>query len=374
MTEQILPDQARVETSDRFRCSSCGGGQVFDPQEQGLKCQQCGFVEVLPLADDEDIIEHDFTASREIDGREWFGESRAIHCDGCGAKTILEKFSIATNCSFCGSTHVVNIEGAPTIRPETLVPFKIDRRLATQSFRQWLGKKYFAPKAVHAEARPDHFRGVYMPYWTYDSDTETEYSGLAGKYYYVTEYYTVVHDGKPQRRSRQVRKIRWYPVSGVHQRYFDDLLVQADGHLDAGLVARIEPFNLQDLTAFRPEFLSGFAASSYSVSLQEGFERARAVMDREIEQGIRAQVSADELRLTHRQSRFFAIRYKHLLLPVWLSSFRYRDRQFHFMINGQTGKVHGNCPVSPLRVLSAILGGIAIAVILYVIINFLAGA
>ena len=366
-------EQARQDQSESFKCPNCGGHQVFDPDTQNLKCEQCGSLIAIPPEQHRSIVEYDFSSAEDQDGRDWFTGNRVVRCASCGAQTVLAQYAMATRCSFCGSTQVVDIDQSPGIRPEAVVPFKLDSKKASELFRKWLGKKIFAPKAVRQEAKPDRFTGVYLPYWTYDSHTITQYAGLGGEYYYVTEFYTVTENGRSVQKTRQVRHTRWFPVSGTYTEAFDDILVQAGGSDQSALLAKLQPYNLAELQPYQPDFLSGYGASHYEIPLQDGFEEAKGIMDAAIRNGIRDQVHTDELQLNQVDTTFKDIRFKHILLPVWLSSFRFRQKQYRYLINGQTGRVSGTYPLSPIRIALAVIGGIILTAGIYWLVSFLTG-
>lgn len=365
---------ARAEDHTTFKCHQCGDHMLFDPATQQLRCESCGSLQPVPPLSQESIVEYDFASAEHIDGRAWYTENRVAQCNGCGATTILEKFAISTRCAFCGSTQVTDVTDAPGIHPEAVVPFHIDRQQAAALFKKWLGRRILAPKAVHTEHQPERFQGIYLPYWTYDALTTSDYAGMAGEHYMISENYTVVENGRSVLRTRQVQKTRWFPVSGRYLEHFDDVLVQAETSLEEKMLQRIEPFNLAGLLPYQPGFLSGFAAKSYQVSLKEGFGQAQQKMARAIDSGIRAQVHADELRLTHLTTAYDDITFKHILLPIWISSFRFRGRTYRYLVNGQTGRVHGTYPLSPVRVAIAIILVLLILVLLYWLISYSTGA
>lgn len=370
MIDQELSIPVEQESHD-FKCPSCGGHQQFDPATSQLRCEQCLSTLDLPAIEKKTLIEYDFSAMENRDGRSFYRQSRTTRCDSCGAQIELEPFTIALRCSFCGSSQVTDISSMPTIPPEAVVPFAINRQQASERFKKWLGRRLFAPSAVHREYLPDRLNGVYLPYWTYDAATETTYAGMAGEHYYVSENYTVVENGRSAVRSRQVQRTRWFPISGAYAEAFDDVLVQAGSALDAKKLNKIEPFDLRAAKPYQDEFLAGFGASSYTLSVKEGFGTAQVTMNQAIESGIRAQVHADELRLTSQDTRYFDLKCKLLMLPIWASSFRFRSKVFQFLVNGQTGEVFGQTPVSPLRVSLAILLGLILSIGLYQLIAFL---
>ncbi|WP_252891533.1 hypothetical protein [Thermoclostridium stercorarium] len=131
---------------------------------------------------------------------------------------------LTAECAFCGSIHIRTQSNEDVIKPESLVPFKIDKQTAINKFRTWLKKRYLSPGNLKILAREEKIHGVYIPFWTFDADTNSFYTAEKGIYYYDTER-VYVKDGKGGGRyeQRRVRKTRWYPTSGVYRHYFNDV-------------------------------------------------------------------------------------------------------------------------------------------------------
>lgn len=355
-----------LKDTDKFPCTSCGGNMVFDPENGGLSCPYCGNHTVISRNNNE-IKEYDFDSEIENHRGDWGSKTSVIKCESCGAETVLDAYNVAQFCAFCGSSHIVKQDCSAGIVPESVVPFKVSQKTAMELFRKWISKRYFAPRALKTNYSAQRLKGVYIPFWTYDTQTFSRYTGEGGTYYYVTETYTTVENGKTVRKTRQVRKIRWWPTSGNYSRFFDDVLVNASKQIDSKLIGRIEPFALEELVGYKPEYLSGFFAEHYSVGLKDGWTTARKWIDDQIREGVIRKINADEVRNLHIRSCYEDIKYKHLLLPLWISSYTYKNKIYKFMINGQTGKVSGYSPVSPWKVLLAIGVGAAVAVLAYLI-------
>lgn len=339
----------------RFPCGSCGASAQFDPEIQALKCSYCGNVTEIEKLD-KSILEHDFYAALEKEPEEyWQGKTRVIKCENCGGETVLEDFVTADKCAFCGSPHVVSISEFKGIKPESLIPFSVPRKKVKELFKKWISKKPFAPNALKREYKEDSVKGIYMPYWTYDADTYSAYTASAGTYYYVTQTETVMVDGEPQSRTRQVRKTNWRRVSGTYSRFFDDILVNASNTAGRNLVKQVEPFRIEELVAYKPEYLSGFSAERYFVNLNEGWNRARQEAVDTLRGEIIRKINADEVRNLNIKTSYNDIKYRHTLFPIWISSYRYRKKTFNYIVNGQTARVSGKAPVSIIKIILAVL-------------------
>jgi uncharacterized CHY-type Zn-finger protein len=344
----------------KFPCASCGAYAEFNPELQALKCSYCGSVTEIEKLDDE-ILEHDFNqALIQEPGEEWQGGTRVIRCENCGGETVLGEFGTADKCPFCGSPHVVSISEFTGIKPESLIPFSVSRKKVKELFRRWISRKPFAPNALKKEYKADAVKGIYIPYWTYDTETYSAYTADAGTYYYVTQSYTVMVNGKPQRRTRQVRHTRWRRVSGTYSRFFNDIIVNASNREGRDLVKRVEPFRIEGLVPYKPEYLSGFSAERYFVDLKEGWNQARQEAVDTMKREITNKINADVVRNLNVKTTYSEVKYRHTLFPIWVSSYRYRGKTFNYVVNGQTGRCSGKAPVSIPKVILAVVIAIAI--------------
>ncbi len=365
--DNVIRDTQQVET-DTFPCPGCGGNMVFQPETQSLSCPYCGNTVEIPDEDGE-IFEYDLESAGDTASHNWGQEKRIIKCDSCGAETILDAHTTAQFCAFCGASHITQTEETVGIAPESLIPFNISRKDARGRFKKWIQSRFFAPNALKKEHQSQRLTGVYVPCWTYDASTHSTYRAQAGHYYYVTETVTKTVNGKTQTETRQVRKIRWFPVSGFYGEDFDDVLVNASSQIDPTLMSKLSPFHLKELVKYKPEFLSGFLAERYSVELKEGWNQAVNLIKQQIRLGITRKINADEVRNLRVQTNYQNIKYKHILLPIWISSYKYKNKVYSYLINGQTGEVQGHAPLSPLKIGIAILAGLAVIGTIYMLVR-----
>ena len=285
--KNIPPEpEKKVQDAEGFKCPSCGGTTVFDPASQMLKCEYCHTEHAIeaPVGT---ITEKDFFTVDENENQDWGAHTRVVRCENCGGETILEFNEISTRCAFCGSPQVVDTDELPGIKPESVIPFQVDKNKAKTFFKAWILKRFWAPRALKKDYQMDKtFKGVYIPYWTYDTQTLSAYNGQAGNYYYITQHYTVMVDGRPQARTRQIQKIRWFPVSGNYDRFFDDVLVNDSGNIDQKIIYAIQPFDLSRLTIYNPKYLAGFAAEKYQSGVKKIWEKAKALIGQRIKSDI----------------------------------------------------------------------------------------
>lgn len=349
-------------TQQQFPCGQCGATLEFKPGELALVCEYCGHSNPIEAAEAA-VEELDYRAFLEdASAKEATEERLTVKCDGCGAESTLGPNIASDECPFCGSAIVTAQSTKKVLKPRSVLPFKVKRKEAFEAFQKWLRGLWFAPNALKQKARnEERIQGIYVPYWTYDADADTQYRGQRGTHYYVTQTYTTTVNGKSVTKTRQVRKTRWRNVSGHVDDKFDDLLVMAGKSMPEKLADALEPWDLNSLVPYKNEYLSGFKTETYHVTLAGGFDVAKVKMEPTIRDTVRRDIGGDEQRVNHMHSSYSKISFKHILLPVWLSSYRYEKKVYRFLVNARTGEVQGTRPYSWIKIALAVLFGLAVA-------------
>jgi len=287
-------------------------------------------------------------------------EVATVSCSSCGGTTNLDAHVAAAECVFCGSTIRRDPASRRLIKPQSILPFKITQKESFQAYKNWLKKLWFAPNKLKKFAHGEQsIRGVYLPHWTYDAATHTRYTGQRGEYYYVSETYTTTDsEGKSVTKKRRVRKTRWYPASGQVTNAFDDVLIVASESLPRKYVAKLEPWDLPALVGFDASFTTGMQTESYTVDIEQGFEEAKDKMEPTIKDTIRRNIGGDTQRIDHFSVAYNNISFKHVLLPVWISAYRFKDKVYRFVVNARTGEVQGERPWSKIKITLAVIAGL----------------
>jgi len=366
-TEPTAPQhQAQI-----FECPQCGAPRLdYDPATGGLKCPQCGHTQAI-AASQAAVEERDLTTALTDAGkaRGYGREMKAVRCDACGATTQVDPAVASTLCPFCGSTQVLEQKPDPNlIRPESVIPFQLTSDQAYQNYKKWLGKGFFRPKDVLQRSGAAQIQGVYLPFWTFDAHAESRWTAESGDYYYETERYTTTENGKRVTKTRQVRKVRWYPSSGHHADDYDDVLVSGTTSGDQPMLQKIYPFETARLLPYKPDYLSGWAAEAYRIPLADAWKNGQEVIRKEEHNKCDRQVPGDTHRNLNVRTQLSQTTYKHVLLPVFLANYRYNTKPYHFMVNGQTGEVQGQAPIDWVKV--AIVAAIVIAILLVLLFVF----
>ncbi|HZZ41459.1 MAG TPA: hypothetical protein VFE58_00850 [Tepidisphaeraceae bacterium] len=346
-----MPDPI-ASTEKQFPCKSCGASLRFAPGTTALTCPYCHTLnQIARDLSSGPVQELDYQqAVADLADHEPTEEVLAVHCTVCGAESNLGANVTADVCPFCGSAIVATTTSKKQIRPRSLLPFNITKEQSQASFRDWIGGLWFAPSALSKQAEAGSLKGIYLPAWTYDAGTDTDYTGERGDDYWDTETYTETVNGQTVTRTREVRRTRWHFVSGSVTDSFDDVLVMAASNLPEKHLNALEPWDLDHLVPYQDEFLSGFVSQSYQVTLADGFQKARQIMDVTIRQSIESDIGGDHQRIATANTQYHDITFKHILLPVWLSAYRYNAKTYHFFINARTGEVRGERPYSPWKI------------------------
>jgi LSD1 subclass zinc finger protein len=341
-------DDGPVTFIRTFPCTGCGAKLSFAPGTRELKCEFCGTKNAI-AENDERVEELDFaTYLKALEGKQETIEEEHVRCDKCGAQQNLPSSLFASKCTFCGAGIVSKSYANRRIKPRSIVPFQVDRRTAQEAFRRWVRKLWLAPNDLKRYAKSDAgLTGVYLPFWTYDCETTSDYRGERGDDYYVDEnYQTTNSKGDTIVSTRRRKETRWSPASGHVDRFHDDVLVMASQTLPANIVGATGRWDLKALVPYQPEFVSGFQAEAYQVGLREGYPIAKVTIDSQVADLVRRDIGGDQQRIHNVATSYTDVKFKHVLLPVWISAYRYRDKAFRFIINGQTGEVSGESPKS----------------------------
>jgi ribosomal protein S27E len=367
------PNPANI---DQYQCPGCKADMTFNPAKGQLNCPYCGHVETLS-EDPQDSVEkarqeHNLQDFLNLDQHQMTTLStnaQEAECPGCRATVTFEPPDVAGKCPFCGTSIVTQPQPAhPVLAPAGLIPFKVGRKAATQALRAWLAFRFdwhdwqamFIPGQLKRMAQQESLVGIYLPFWTYDAQTSSQYRGERGEHYYVTEKDS---DGKPKR----VRKTRWHRVSGHVSRFFDDVLVPATGSVDGDRLGQLwNRVAAASLCPYKAEYLAGFKAQSYEVPVQEGWAHAKQKIDDGIKDAVRRDIGGDAQRIHSVSSQYNQRTFKHILLPVWMLGYRYQGKVYQVMINGDTGKVLGERPFSAWKLALAVtLASVTTIIFLY---------
>lgn len=349
-----------MEEKNVYRCESCGGIMEFDAASQTLKCPNCdSTIEIIN--DKSSIEEHKLTIDDKRVIKVSEKQSTTMSCTGCGAQIEVNSNETAAMCPYCGSKYVLAKNQADTLIPDGVVPFKIDKNQVADNFRKWMKKRYLAPSDLKNLYQHGGLQGIYIPYWTFDADAKCWYNAEGGRY--RNENY---RDKDGNMKSRRVTD--WYYTRGSFTNFFDDVPVPASTRFKNGMFKGIEPYDLKQLASYTPQYISGNLSENYSIGLEDGHRDAIIQIDNRLRN-----MAQDDVRKRYDTVRNVRIKkelsretYKYILIPLYSTAFSYKNKNYNVLINGQTGKVNGEYPKSPVKI--AI---IVIVIIIIILLGFI---
>jgi len=354
-----------IPALEKHACPACGAQAEWNPSTEKLACPFCGTES--PYRFDRatgKVVELDLVAAlRELpdDERGWQTERRSVQCQSCRAVMVFDPSRVGQQCEFCGSPALVSYDEIKSpIRPQGILPFKIDRSRVRDSIRRWWRRKWLAPGRLARAALVDTVSSLYIPYWTFDAQVHCPWDADAGHYYYVN---VQGRDSKGRSVVRQERRTRWEPASGVIDHAFDDEAVAGTQGLPLDLLRQVEPFPTQEAVSYDTAFLSGHVVEHYKVVLLDAAKRSQEQMHAKLEQLCAAQVPGDTYRNLRIRPDYSGRTFKHVLVPVWLLSYNYGAKAFQVIVNGYTGRIAGRYPYSIWKILLLVVLVVVVAVI-----------
>lgn len=348
-----MPEHTEQQTMT-YICPGCGSYLRFDGKAQGWACDYCGNTynaqeleqrgaetktdsyNVRPRADapaDETELQFHFTENLSNSTAD-IAHMRAYSCPSCGAEILTDDVTAATFCVFCGNPTVLPKQLAGEYRPAAILPFETDKEDAKKAFLQLCKGKKLLPKNYTDEQRLEKITGVYVPFWLFDCKADFDYHATG-------ENVTTWRD-----TNYIYTKTDLYHIHRAGRLAFENIPLDASEKMPDDMMDALEPFYLERKKPFHMGYLSGFLAEKYTYLPKELYER----MTKRITPGV--EYKAAEGRPYQRvygvkcRTDFLSERQTYMLLPVWLLVSRYKDKDYLFAMNGQTGKIVGELPCS----------------------------
>lgn len=362
-----------------FPCSSCGAKLSFAPGSKTLKCPYCAAENAIPDSDDkiQELPLEDWLAKLEKESETH--QQEQIKCKNCGGEQTLAANLFASACTFCATPLTSKSYAQRLIKPKSLVPFKVTKLQAQDKWRGWIKGLWLAPSALKKYAQGDGgIKGIYIPYWTFDAQTYTRYSGQRGDDY-TESYQTTNSSGERVTETRT--RTDWSNVSGTVSFFHDDVLVpgsktnlnassgaaevqkalsepaKAMGSMIAAkFSSSLRTWNTKELVPYQEEYITGFQAEAYQISLKSAFGNAKQIIDNKVDQLVRADIGGDHQRISSLNTQYSHLTFKHILLPMWVSAYIYGGKTYRFVVNGQTGEVQGESPKSGWKIFFLVCG------------------
>ena len=353
MADNLHTETVHADTVLEYKCPCCGGKIEFDSSIQKMKCPFCDTEFEMDTLKNYDAVLNDQTPTQ----MEW-DRAQSAHwnedetknmlifsCHSCGGEIICDKTTAATHCPFCGNPVVMMGHFAGDLRPDLIIPFKLDKEAAVAAFKNHLKGKALLPKAFSKDSHIEEIKGVYVPFWLFDGTVDADMRFQGTRVNSVTT-------GREIITTTEYYRVRRSGVVSFDKIPADASSKMPDAHMDA-----IEPYDYSELKPFSNAYLPGFLADKYDVKPEDCYARV----------DLRAQNTAEELLSgtvsgyasctpESRQISVRRSRTSYALLPVWLLATNYDGKNYLFAMNGQTGKLIGDLPVSKGKMLAWFAG------------------
>lgn len=327
---------------------------VYSPEKGRLVCPYCSR---------ERTIQKRFTHKRDFYGEKNTcvvdSSTYSYACPNCGGEVELESFVTAVKCPFCGATNVVKKENLKGMKPDGIIPFKLTKDNAYKAGKAWLKKRWYAHKRFKREFKPDNVNGVYIPAFDFSATTTSWYNGRLGKHYYVT-----VGSGK-NRRTEQ--RTRWFSVSGTHNRYFDNVMIEASRQLTQKEMNAVLPYDTTEIEGYASEYVAGFSSERYDENIDSCFDKAKGQMENVIKREILSGYDYDVIGDFNLHTDYAPVTFNYDMLPLWIFGCKFKEKIYKFIVNGVTGRSYGKYPKSAPKILFTVLialGAVAAIVVL----------
>ena len=324
-----------------YKCPNCAGAVKFDSSTQAMKCPYCE--EQFEIADLIDYQKELAAPNKDRFGwnkGEWedldLGDLASGSCPSCGAELLGDANTLAMVCPCCGNSQIVEKRIREMLKPDYLIPFKLEKKAAVEALKNFYQGKKLLPNFFKEENRVNSIQGVYFPFWLFDAKARARMRFRAARMsawsdsnysYTKTDYYSIVRDG-----SMGFERV---PVDGSEK--------MDDNYMDA-----IEPFDYGQLKNFNSAFLSGYLAEKYDVDVEKSKERAGARIKSTIEKEFARSVSGYNSVIT--ESSVVDVeggKVSYCLFPVWILNTKYKKENYMFLMNGQSGRLVGKLPSDP---------------------------
>ena len=301
-----------------FQCKNCGGNMIFAPAKQKMYCPYC------EGEDTERVV----------------GNDSLSVCASCGAEITPGEYQSSDKCPYCGNFLVFDKRVSDAYKPDSIIPFKLDKDMAVQAMDKEFKKRLFAPITFLSEKTLEGMKGAYVPFFLYDYHAKSEFHGEGTK---VRSWSSGNYD---------YTETSYYEVERYMEANFDNIPVDASFEMDDSTMDLMEPYDYSDLLSFDPKYLSGFFGEIYNDTAEHFADRAKKKASDSAEILMKRSIgSYNTLRADVDRTTLVDGKIDYSLFPVWIYNYKYGGKEYKFFVNGQTGKVIGKTPVSKLKVL-----------------------
>ncbi len=319
-------------------CPSCGATMRYNPEKMKLFCENCLTCKDIDFVDFKN--KHSWEEKDELKNlKDFADETKALKCPNCGANVILNKLEYSKECPYCGSNLVSRSAEMSNLAPDGILPFRFSDTVASEKYVAGIKKKWFVPNAFKKAPPTENIRGVYIPAFGFDANTSSKYVGTL-----ATDHTHTDSKGRT-RTTTTYRKI-----SGVHDDCLKDVLVETSSKINQNEFEKIKPYYVEKAVEFKQGFIMGYTVEAYEDTIETCKKVADELMDEMIKNAILSKYSYDRVTAFSMTTTQSNKKYAYYLLPIYKCDYTYHNKKYTTIMNGQTGKVGGGYPKSPVKI------------------------
>ena len=343
-----------------MECPCCGGEMKFDPAIDKLKCIYCDSAFTAEEVEAAFAEKEKKTAESSASGSsEETGDMNAYTCSNCGAELMTDANTAVMRCPYCGNSTVAPSQFEGELRPEMIIPFGFTKEQLITNYKAYYQKRFLVPRSFINNNEIEEIQGVYVPFWLYSGKAEID----------------AQYEGREETEKNDTKTIKFYDVKRKGTLDFENIPADASKRMPDDLMDSIEPYNFEGVKKFSITYLPGFLAERYDVTAEEDRKRTDERVRNTISSKARSTADYDQLDTKYEDIDVSYDKEKYAMLPVWYFTSKWGDKNYSFAMNGQTGKLIGDLPVSiPKLIITGIIAFLIPFIILYLLSSAGAGA
>ena len=371
MTDHSEHQETIQQTEHKKACVNCGASLNYNPGTNHIKCDYCGHEEVISEAISEFQELELYPYLEQMGSLSHTEKISLLNCKSCGANQHVEENYKSLHCVYCSEPLITEDSYEEDwILPGAILPFQFTNEKSVTIFQKWIKSLWFAPNILKKTSlEPHRLKGLYLPFWTFDAQLYGKYTGQRGDYYYEDERYTAYENGERVTKTRRVQKTDWSYASGDISGFIDDTLINASSQHKNKIPYKVYNWNLRHLETFDSKYLAGFITEKYTISLNNGHLESKEEAYRIANRWAKRDIGGDTQRIHSLNINLSDETFKHILLPIYISSYRYKNKQYYFYINGQSGAISGKRPYSFWKIFFTIIFAVTIIGIIIAMAN-----
>ena len=339
-----------------YKCPNCDAGLLFDAEKQSFVCEFC--ISEFKEEELKDSGAKERVEKEQRENEEFSEEMNEYNCPNCGAEVIVDKSTVADFCYYCHNPVVLSGKVSGAFKPNKIIPFKFDKAEAKSTFLRYAKKKWFVPNDYFSEEHSDQIKGIYYPFWVTDADSYCNYDGIG---------HVIRTWRSGDYRYTETSKFAVRRAGSVH---FEDITTSAISTEDKKMLEGILPYSLNEYIDFSMPYLQGFTAKKRDIDRENLSLEVREKMESYATTILSS--TANGYSSLHNQRVDLNIMKSHwdyTLMPIWILTYQRKGKNYTYAMNGSTGKIYGELPISFLK-----LGLLSLGVALLVgLLTFLIG-